>query len=88
MKIDGRRWLGTTVTEAYSVNPPRPLKEMWFIDTYKSCVYELTGDTLRIARYDEDAILDRPHGFTVADQPPGSPPLVVLVLKREKLTAK
>ena len=43
-----------------------------------SYIYECKGDKLKLAYYDDLHCTDRPHGFAVADQPAGSPPLVVL----------
>lgn len=44
-------------------------------------IYEINDERLKLAYYDDPFYTDRPHGFAAADQPAGSPPLVVLDYK-------
>ncbi len=41
-------------------------------------IYEVSGERLKLAYYNDPFCTDRPHGFPPADQPAGSPPMVVL----------
>ena len=72
------------------VNPHRKHKELLLVseEWSMSGIYEIDGDTLRWAMYvGDDGVADRPHGFAVTDQPPGSPDLAVHVMKRDKTTS-
>ena len=68
----------------YILNPHRKLKELFITGVGVAYIYEFDGDTLRMATF-QDTGFDRPHGFAVADQPPGSPGLEVTVWKRVRV---
>jgi uncharacterized protein (TIGR03067 family) len=68
----------------YALNPNASPKELTVIGNKAmlQCIYELSGDTLRVAFYGR-AELARPNSFDVRENPTDSDPLIVIEFKRK-----
>jgi uncharacterized protein (TIGR03067 family) len=85
VKPNGREEITADVELNYTINPTTnpPQLTAYAKDALQMCIFEVSGDTLKIARH-LNAELERPQGFALKDRRVNDLPLTVWEFKRMK----